>query len=145
MDLHADQIQGFYNIPVDNLYARPVLIKYIRENLMDDLVIVSPDAGGAERAEKYAGILNVDYAVIDKRHPEFGVTRAMNVLGEVDGKNALILDDMFDTAGTLVEAVKALLEKGAKKVMAAKKFAGSALESSPLVRTRFFPAQLSNG
>jgi ribose-phosphate pyrophosphokinase len=117
MDLHASQIQGFFNIPVDNLYAAPVIIQYIKNTFdMDDIIIVSPDAGGVERARAFAKRLKVGLAIIDKRRDAPNVAKAMAVIGNVVGKTAIILDDMVDTAGTLCEAAQALLENGAKKV-----------------------------
>lgn len=118
MDLHAGQIQGFFDIPVDNLYASPTLLPYIRGTFDGNLVVVSPDAGGVPRARAYASRLKASLALIDKRREEPGKAKAMNIIGEVSGKTAIILDDMVDTAGTLVEATKALLEKGAKEVHA---------------------------
>ncbi len=118
MDLHAVQIQGFFNIPVDNLFAAPVILEYIKDNLHDHLVIVSPDAGGAERARAFAKRLHADLAVIDKRREAPNKARAMAVMGDVAGKNAVILDDMVDTAGTLIEAAGAILAQGAKEVHA---------------------------
>jgi ribose-phosphate pyrophosphokinase len=118
MDLHAGQIQGFFDIPVDNLYASPVLLPYIREFFDGNLVIVSPDAGGVARARAYARRLKAGLALIDKRREEPGKAQAMNIIGEVEGKTAVILDDLVDTAGTLVEAAKELLDKGAKEVHA---------------------------
>ncbi len=119
MDLHAGQIQGFFNIPFDHLFAAPVLLDYIRRNYQDDLVIVSPDAGGVERARAFAKRLQVTLAIIDKRREGINEAKAMNVIGDIRGKNALILDDMIDTAGTLTQAVEALREHGAKEVFAA--------------------------
>jgi ribose-phosphate pyrophosphokinase len=118
MDLHAGQIQGFFDIPVDNLYGSPVLLPYIRENFNSDLVIVSPDAGGVPRARAYARRLQAGLALIDKRRSDVNEAEALHIIGEVDGKSAVVLDDMVDTAGTLVEATKSLLEKGAKQVHA---------------------------
>ena len=119
MDLHAGQIQGFFNIPVDNLYAAPVIIEYIRNNFeKDNLVIVSPDAGGAERARAYAKRSNSRLAIIDKRRDAPNIAKAMAVIGNVDGKVAIILDDMVDTAGTLTQAASALIKHGAKEVLA---------------------------
>ncbi|CAN2042817.1 ribose-phosphate diphosphokinase [Candidatus Magnetomoraceae bacterium gMMP-15] len=118
MDLHAGQIQGFFNIPVDNLFSTPVLIKYIRENLKENLVIVSPDAGGVERARAFAKHLKADLAIIDKRRDAPNEAKAMNVIGKVEGKIAIILDDMIDTAGTMVEAVEALLTRKAVEIHA---------------------------
>lgn len=119
MDLHAGQIQGFFNIPFDHLFAAPVLLDYIRKNYQDDLVIVSPDAGGVERARAFAKRLQVSLAIIDKRREGINEAKAMNVIGDIRGKNALILDDMIDTAGTLTQAVEALRQHGAKEVFAA--------------------------
>ena len=113
LDLHAGQIQGFFNIPVDNLFAAPVIIDYIRERFNDSLVIVSPDAGGVERARAYSKRLKADLAIIDKRRDAPNEAKAMAVIGDVSGKVALIFDDMVDTAGTLTEAAGALLDKGA--------------------------------
>lgn len=118
VDLHAGQIQGFFNIPFDHLYATPILLDYIKENLMNDLVIVSPDAGGAERARAYAKRLEVGLAMIDKRRTRPNVSEVMNVIGEVEGKTAIIVDDMVDTAGTLTQAAQALADNGAKRVFA---------------------------
>jgi ribose-phosphate pyrophosphokinase len=118
MDLHAGQIQGFFNIPVDNLFAAPVTISYIRANFDDNLVIVSPDAGGVERARAFAKRLNADLAIIDKRRTAPNQAKAMAVIGEVSGKVAVILDDMVDTAGTLTEAAEAIMRNGAKEVHA---------------------------
>ncbi len=118
MDLHAGQIQGFFDIPVDNLYASPILLPYIREHFDHDLVIVSPDAGGVPRARAYAQRLPAALALIDKRRVNVNEAEVMNIIGDVEGKTAIILDDMADTAGTLVEATKALLDRGAKEVHA---------------------------
>ena len=118
MDLHAGQIQGFFNIPVDNLFAAPVILDYIRANFDDNLVIVSPDAGGAERARAFAKRLEADLAIIDKRRDAPNVARAMTVIGDVAGKIAIILDDMVDTAGTLTQAASAIMNKDAKEIHA---------------------------
>jgi ribose-phosphate pyrophosphokinase len=118
MDLHAGQIQGFFNIPVDNLFAAPVLIEYIRNNFRDDMVIVSPDAGGVERARAFAKRLNADLAIIDKRRDAPNQAKAMAVIGDVADKVAIILDDMADTAGTLTEAAEAIKNAGAREVHA---------------------------
>lgn len=119
MDLHAVQIQGFFDIPVDNLFAAPVILEYIKEtNSHNHLVIVSPDAGGAERARAFAKRLNADLAIIDKRREAPNKAKAMAVIGDVTGKNAFILDDMVDTAGTLIEAAGAIMAQGAKEVHA---------------------------
>jgi ribose-phosphate pyrophosphokinase len=120
MDLHAAQIQGFFNIPVDNLYASPVLLDYVENKYnSQDLVIVSPDAGGVERARSFAKKLQCSIAIIDKRREAANISQLMNVIGEVKGKDAIILDDMVDTGGTTIQAVSALKEKGAKNVIAA--------------------------
>ncbi|MDT8317891.1 MAG: ribose-phosphate pyrophosphokinase [bacterium] len=118
MDLHAGQIQGFFNIPVDHIYAMPVSLKYIEENMGDDIVVVSPDAGGVERARAYAKRLGSSLAIIDKRRTGPNVAEVMHIIGDVEGKVALIVDDMVDTAGTLTQAAKALAENGAKKICA---------------------------
>ncbi len=118
MDLHAGQIQGFFNIPVDNLYASPIIYKYLKEKYDNDLVIVSPDAGGVERARSMAKSLDTTIAIIDKRRLKPNEASVMNIIGEIEGKNALILDDMTDTAGTLTLGAKALTERGAKTVSA---------------------------
>jgi ribose-phosphate pyrophosphokinase len=118
LDLHANQIQGFFDIPVDNLFAAPVLLEYIRQYFNSDLVIVSPDAGGVERARAFAKRLNASLAIIDKRRDEGQKVKAMHIIGEVEGKAAIILDDMVDTGGTLTEAAKALAENGALSINA---------------------------
>ncbi len=118
MDLHASQIQGFFDIPVDNLFAAPVILDYIKQNFNNDLVIVSPDAGGVERARAFAKRLNAGLAIVDKRRSAPNEAKAMAIIGDVKGKTSVILDDMIDTAGTLTEAVGVLLEKGAKQVHA---------------------------
>ena len=118
MDLHAGQIQGFFNIPVDNLFAAPVLIEYIRNNFRDEMVIVSPDAGGVERARAFAKRLNADLAIIDKRRDAPNQAKAMAVIGDVTDKVAIILDDMVDTAGTLTEAADAVKNAGAREIHA---------------------------
>jgi len=118
MDLHAGQVQGFFNIPVDNLFAAPVLIDNIRNNFRDELVVVSPDAGGVERARAFAKRLNADLAIIDKRRVAPNQAKAMAVIGDVTDKVAVILDDMTDTAGTLTEAAAAVLHAGAREVHA---------------------------
>ena len=118
MDLHAGQIQGFFNVPVDNLFSAPVLLEYIKENLRNDTVIVSPDAGGVERARAFAKRLDSLLAIIDKRRDAPNKAEAMNVVGDVDGKTAVILDDMVDTAGTLTQAALALKERGASEIHA---------------------------
>ena len=118
MDLHAGQIQGFFNIPVDNLYGSAVLLPHIREQFRDDLVMVSPDAGGVPRARAYAKRLHAGLALIDKRRPKENEAEAMHLVGDVKNKTAVILDDMVDTAGTLVAAARTLAECGAREVHA---------------------------
>ena len=118
MDLHAGQIQGYFNIPVDNIFAAPILLKHIRGHFEDDLVIVSPDAGGVERARAFAKRLEASLAIIDKRRDAPNVAEAMNIIGNVEGKTAMILDDMVDTAGTLTQAAGALAQRKAKRVYA---------------------------
>ena len=118
LDLHANQIQGFFDIPVDNLFAAPVLLEYIRQYFNGELVVVSPDAGGVERARAFAKRLHASLAIIDKRRDEDQKVKAMHIIGEVEGKAAIILDDMVDTGGTLTEAAKALAENGALSINA---------------------------
>lgn len=118
LDLHAGQIQGFFNIPVDNLFAAPVILNYIRRHLHDNIVVVSPDAGGVERARAFAKRLDAGLAIVDKRRTAPNVAKAMAVIGNVKDKIAIILDDMVDTAGTLTQAVGVLLENGATEVYA---------------------------
>jgi ribose-phosphate pyrophosphokinase len=117
MDLHAGQIQGFFNIPVDHLYAAPVLLDYISDKF-DDVIMVSPDAGGVERTRAFAKRLNTGLAIIDKRRDRPNECQAMHVIGDVKGKTAILLDDMVDTAGTLCSGARTLLENGAKEVHA---------------------------
>ncbi|MGC8684879.1 MAG: ribose-phosphate pyrophosphokinase [bacterium] len=116
VDLHAGQIQGFFNIPVDNLYAMPVLLEYIKEHIHNDIVVVSPDAGGVERARAFAKRLDALIAIIDKRRPKPNVSEIMNIIGDVKDKDALIVDDIVDTAGTITQAAQALKNQGAAKV-----------------------------
>lgn len=118
MDLHADQIQGFFDIPVDNIYASPVLLADIARRQFEDLVVVSPDIGGVVRARALAKQLETDLAIIDKRRPRANVSEVMNIIGEIEGRTCLIMDDMVDTAGTLAKAAVALKERGAKAVYA---------------------------
>jgi len=118
MDLHAGQIQGFFNIPVDHLYATPVLLDYIKKGGVADLVVVSPDAGGVERARAFAKRLQAHLAIIDKRREGPNNAQIMNIIGEVEGRNALLLDDMIDTAGTIVQGAQACTDKGARVVWA---------------------------
>ncbi len=119
MDLHVGQIQGFFDIPVDHLYAMPVFLEYMREKNLKDVVVVSPDAGGVERARAFAKRLDADLAIIDKRRPRANVADVMNVIGDVKGKTAILLDDMVDTAGTLCKDAEALKAFGAIKIFAA--------------------------
>src|SRR5262245_60596423 len=121
VDLHAPQIQGFFDIPVDHLFAAPVMIDYFTRNTIDNLVVVAPDPGGAERARAYAKRLDADFAIVDKRRdksqPGRSEAEVMNVIGNVEGRNTLIVDDMVDTAGTLTKVAEAIVKKGAKRVM----------------------------
>lgn len=118
LDLHAGQIQGFFDIPVDNLYAAPVILDFIKTNFSDDLVIVSPDAGGVERARAFAKRLHAALAIVDKRRSAPNKAKAMAIIGDVKGKTAIILDDMVDTAGTLTEAANVIEAHGARTVHA---------------------------
>jgi ribose-phosphate pyrophosphokinase len=118
MDLHADQIQGFFDIPVDNIYASPILLADVWKNDYKNLVVVSPDVGGVVRARALAKRLDVDLAIIDKRRPKPNVAKVMNIIGDVAGRNCLIMDDLVDTANTLCEAAAALKDKGALRVIA---------------------------
>jgi ribose-phosphate pyrophosphokinase len=118
MDLHADQIQGFFDIPVDNIYAAPILLGDVWKQGFPDLIVVSPDVGGVVRARALAKRLESDLAIIDKRRPKPNVATVMNIIGDVSGRTCLIMDDMVDTANTLCEAARALKEKGAAKVLA---------------------------
>ncbi|HZX45330.1 MAG TPA: ribose-phosphate pyrophosphokinase [Candidatus Nanoarchaeia archaeon] len=115
-DLHVEQIQGFFNIPVDNLEAVSLFADYFIKKKLKDIVVVSPDVGGARRARRLAKILDLNIAIIDKRRPAHGVAEIMNVIGEVKGMNAIIMDDIIDTAGTIVGAAKALKKEGAKDI-----------------------------
>ena len=118
MDLHADQIQGFFDIPVDNIYASPVLLTDLKSRAYKDLVVVSPDVGGVVRARALAKQLGCDLAIIDKRRPKANVSEVMHIIGEIEGRNCVIMDDMIDTAGTLVKAAEVLKDRGAKHVYA---------------------------
>lgn len=119
LDLHAAQIQGFYNIPIDNFEAAPIIVSYFKDMKLDDIVVVSPDHGGTTRARKFALNFDAPIAIIDKRRPRPNVAQVMNVIGDVKGKNAIIVDDIVDTAGSLCAAAKALKENGAKEIYAA--------------------------
>ncbi len=131
VDLHSAQIQGFFDIPVDNIYALPVILDYLKKLNMDNLVVVSPDAGGVVRARALANKLGAGLAIIYKRRPAPNVVETLDVIGDIEGKNAIIIDDIIDTAGTIVAAAKMLKEKGAKTIMAActhSVFSGPAIE-----------------
>ncbi len=130
MDLHAGQIQGFFDIPVDHLYALPVLVKYVKENIEGEIAVVSPDAGGVERARAYAKRLGSSLVIIDKRRSGPNVLEEMNVIGDIKGKVAVIIDDMIDTAGTLTKAANVLMEEGALKVYG---FASHGVLSGPAI------------
>ncbi|MDF0652344.1 MAG: ribose-phosphate pyrophosphokinase [Nitrospira sp.] len=119
MDLHAGQIQGFFNVPVDHLYALPVLLDYIVKKQISDLVVVSPDAGGVERARAFAKRLQANLAIIDKRREGPNQAQIMNIIGDVQGKSVLLLDDMIDTAGTIVQGAQACTDQGAREVITA--------------------------
>jgi len=118
MDLHAGQIGGFFNLPVDHLFATPIMLDYLRKHLTGEAVIVSPDAGGVERARAVAKRLQCGLAIIDKRRERANEAQAMNIIGDVEGQLAIIVDDMIDTAGTLTEAARALVDHGAREVWA---------------------------
>ncbi|MFT4112472.1 MAG: ribose-phosphate pyrophosphokinase [Silvibacterium sp.] len=130
MDLHAAQIQGFFNIPVDHMFASPVMVGYFRELNLPNLTVVSPDAGGVERARFFATKIGAPLAIVDKRRTDINVTEVMHVIGDVEGRSCLILDDIVDTAGTLVKTVDALLAKGATQVYAC---ASHAVLSGPAI------------
>lgn len=130
IDMHAGQIQGFFNVPFDHLYAMPVLLDHMRQNCTKDAIIVSPDAGGVERARAYGKRLNTSLGMIDKRRPRPNEAKVMNVLGDVEGRDVILLDDMIDTAGTLVAGARALKERGAKRIFA---YASHAVFSGPAV------------
>ena len=119
MDLHAGQIQGFFDIPVDHLYSRPVILSYLKEKNLKDVAIVSPDAGGVERARSFAKHFNAELAIVDKRRPCPNEASVMNIIGKVKDKNCIILDDLVDTAGTLTKVAEAIKAKGAAKVFTA--------------------------
>ena len=131
VDLHSAQIQGFFDIPVDNIYALPVILDYLKKLNMENLVVVSPDAGGVVRARALANKLGAGLAIIYKRRPAPNVVETLDVIGDIEGKNAIIIDDIIDTAGTIVAAAKMLKEKGASSIMAActhAVFSGPAVE-----------------
>ena len=143
MDLHAAQIQGFFDVPVDHLFSAPVMIDYFKPLNIPDMTVVSPDAGGVERARAFGKRMNAPLAIIDKRREEANVAEVMNVVGEVEGRHCLLVDDLIDTAGTLVKGAEALLEQGAKSVSACATHAvltGPAverIEESPLKEVLF--------
>ncbi|MBU2711278.1 ribose-phosphate pyrophosphokinase [Zooshikella harenae] len=118
VDLHADQIQGFFDIPVDNIYGSPIMLDDISQQRIEDLIIVSPDIGGVVRARAIAKKLNTDLAIIDKRRPAANQAEVMNIIGDVDGRTCILVDDMVDTAGTLCQAARVLKEKGASRILA---------------------------
>jgi ribose-phosphate pyrophosphokinase len=118
MDLHASQIQGYFSIPVDHLVGMPILVKYFRQKALEDLIIVSPDHGSVTRARSMAEPLNAPIAIVDKRRPEPNKSEIMNIIGDIEGKNCVLVDDIIDTAGTICNAGKALMEMGAKSVRA---------------------------
>lgn len=118
MDLHASQIQGYFNIPVDHLLGVPILADYFKQRNTEDLVVVSPDLGSVTRARKFANRLNTEIAIIDKRRPEANAVEVMNIIGDVKGKNVIVIDDMIDTAGTITQGAQALMDHGAKSVIA---------------------------
>lgn len=116
LDLHAAQIQGFFNIPIDNFEAMPILVQYFKDKKIEDVVVVSPDHGGTTRARKFALYFNAPIAIIDKRRPRPNVAEVMNIIGDVEGKDVIIVDDIIDTAGTICAAAKALRDNGARKI-----------------------------
>ena len=118
MDLHAEQIQGFFNIPVDNIYSLPIMLADVWKQDYEDLMVVSPDVGGVVRARALAKRLECDLAIIDKRRPKANVSEVMNIIGDVEGRTCVLMDDLVDTAGTLCKAASALKENGAKRVLA---------------------------
>jgi ribose-phosphate pyrophosphokinase len=131
LDLHAPQIQGYFDVPVDHLYGSPVLVDYFRHMKLPNLTVVSPDAGGVERARAFAKKLDAPLAIVDKRRVDLDVTEVMNLIGDVRGRSTLIVDDIIDTAGTLVKTADALIREGATQVFAACThaiFSGPALE-----------------
>ena len=131
LDLHAPQIQGYFNIPVDHLYASPVLVEYFKHKALGPLTVVSPDAGGVERARLFAKRIDAPLAIVDKRRIDVNVSEVMHLIGDVSGRTAVVIDDIIDTAGTLVKTAEALLKNGAKKVFAA---ATHAVLSGPAVK-----------
>ncbi len=118
MDLHAAQIQGYFDIPVDHLLGMPILVKYFQEKNLDDIIVVSPDLGSVTRARNFANFLDAPIAIIDKRRPKANVSEVMNIIGDIENKQVILIDDMIDTAGTIVQGAKALMEFGAREVYA---------------------------
>ena len=118
MDLHADQIQGFFDVPVDNIYSSPILLNDVLSKKFENLIVVSPDIGGVARARAFAKQLECDLAIIDKRRPKANVSEVMNIIGDIDGRACLLIDDMVDTAGTMCKAAEVLKERGATHVLA---------------------------
>ncbi|HSM04137.1 MAG TPA: ribose-phosphate pyrophosphokinase [Longimicrobiales bacterium] len=152
IDFHQHQIQGFFDIPVDHLYAAPVLTRYFREKQLEDLVVVAPDVGSAKMARGFSKRLGGNFAIIDKRRPQANTSEVLNVVGEVEGKNCLLTDDMVDTGGTLANAVHALRERGAKRIFAcathallsgnaSEKLAASPLEEFVVTNTIHVPEE----
>lgn len=153
MDLHADQIQGFFDIPIDNFFAMPIIAKYFTEKkLQGEIVVVSPDHGGTSRARRLADLLNAPLAIIDKRRPKPNISEVMNVIGEVEGKTAIIIDDIIDTAGSIVNAANAIKERGALEVYAActhpifsdpaiERIENSAIKECVVTNTIFLPPE----
>jgi ribose-phosphate pyrophosphokinase len=131
MDLHAGQIQGFYNIPVDHLFPMPIFLEHIKKMEIENMMVISPDAGGVEKARAYAKRLGTSLAIIDKRRVAENEAEVMHIVGDVKGKNVIIIDDMIDTAGTLVRATEALVREGARRIFTA---ATHAVLSGPAVQ-----------
>jgi len=145
LDLHAPQIQGYFNVPVDHVYASPVLVEYFKQLRLPNLTVVSPDAGGVERARAFAKKLDAPLAIVDKRRVDVDVAEVMHLIGDVRGRSALIVDDIIDTAGTLVKTVDALLGAGATSVYAAAThavFSGPAVER--LAKSRITEVVVTN-
>ncbi len=133
VDLHAGQIQGFFDIPVDNLYATPIILEYIKTKKLSNIVVVSPDTGGVERARAFAKLLDSDLAIIDKRRPKPNEAAIMHIIGDVNDKTAIILDDMVDTAGTLVKVAEKIEQNGAKDIYAAASHSVLSREATELI------------
>jgi ribose-phosphate pyrophosphokinase len=132
VDLHAEQIQGFFDVPVDNVFGTPILLNDLKQKKFEAPIVVSPDIGGVVRARAMAKLLETDLAIIDKRRPQANVSQVMNIIGDVDGRDCILVDDMIDTGGTLCKAAEALKQHGAKQVFAYAThpiFSGSAMEN----------------